>query len=458
MNVETIGWLPRAAVDVLLGLFAIGCTSKPIDGSTHFLCGSDAECPAEKACVDTHCVARPVTPDASRAPDGNPEASTCPGIDTDTDPENCGACGTVCGPTTLASSVLAFAMDATNVYWTDENAGTVMKMPLAGGTPTTLATGQSFLGEDLASNGNGFIALDASSVYWMAQGAIRKVPLEGGNVVTLASGILGKFLEVNTFVVTDTSVLYGLYACDSSDGGSCSPTETVMEVPTAGGTPTTLVPEEGISGLAPLELYVVAQNVVWRNAGTIRKVPLGGGTPETLATGLVEPRALFAHGTNVYWAEQSQCNGAGDAGCPATIKTVPVAGGNPSTLVSNVPRGLFRIVVDDTRISWVTVDLTAGPSEPVDFAITSMPLAGGTPVTVATRQTQMGAVAFDAENAYWITRGKRCLRQSRSSSRLWSQRPRRTSCCIRTCSPTPRACTGNSSRSLRREHSRCVRS
>ena len=79
-------------------------------------------------------------------------------------------------PTTLASGLPApwgIAVDATSIYWVNSGDGTVMKMPLAGGTAITLASGQA---------ASAAIAVDATSVYWTNGGGtvMRLGTCQGG--------------------------------------------------------------------------------------------------------------------------------------------------------------------------------------------------------------------------------------------------------------------------------------
>ena len=118
------------------------------------------------------------------------------------------------------------AVDATNVYWTNDVAnGTVMKVALDGtGVPVVLASAQ---------NMPYAVAVDATNLYWTTSGSptdpgwpdgtVMKMPLAGGEAVALASNQPGPF----NLVVDATNVYWTNY----DNGG---PNGALMTVPLAG--------------------------------------------------------------------------------------------------------------------------------------------------------------------------------------------------------------------------------
>ena len=257
-------------------------------------------------------------------------------------------------PTVLAvdRSVEGLAVDASSVYWTN-GYGTIRKVGLAGGTPTTIASGQ---------DGATKIAVDATNVYWNDQ-----LPLRGPR--------------------------------DHTFHESPSP-GAVMKMPIAGGNPTTLA-----SNVSPFEIAVDAVSVYWAendspgrrlpSSAQVMKVPIAGGAPTTLASGQDAPQDLVVDGSYVYWTNIPGPCLAGSCGSSlpdtGTVMRVPVGGGTPSTIASQQP-GPSGIAVDATSVYW-----TNNPGGTVVAA----PLGGGASSTLATGQGMPSHILADATGIYW---------------------------------------------------------
>jgi hypothetical protein len=109
------------------------------------------------------------TIDRFDASDGSADSGTA---------DSSGACSLVpCAPVALATSEAdpwGIAVDGANVYWTNQRAGTVKKVPLSSGPSVTIAAAE------VQPSG---IAVDATHVYWVnytQSGAVRRATLGGG--------------------------------------------------------------------------------------------------------------------------------------------------------------------------------------------------------------------------------------------------------------------------------------
>jgi hypothetical protein len=148
-------------------------------------------------------------------------------------------------------------VSATNVYWKTLVEGlspnTVLMVPLTGGTPTTLATG------DLAA-----VVADSANLYWVPDtSAVVQEPF-GGAPIT----IVDTYQETCGLAVDATNVYWS------------TESDYLFQVPIGGGTVTTLV-----VGVPTCELVSDGTCVYFAGLEGLMKVPVGGGDVTTLAPG-----------------------------------------------------------------------------------------------------------------------------------------------------------------------------
>ena len=273
------------------------------------------------------------------------------------------------------------------VYWVDNgtcglcHGGTVNKVPIGGGTVTTLARVPG--GRWPAS-----VAVDGTYVYWVspsssgAHGTVSKVPIGGGSVTTLA-GAQGYPYSV----AVDRTHVYWVNWLSGE----------VNKVPLGGGTVTTLANE----GRPAYSIAVDSTNVYWDNdyslgGGELNKVPLGGGKVTKLVGGGSQFGSVAVDGAHVFFTHHD-----------GTVNQLPARGCCGMTVLA---RGQLStsVAVDGTHVYWTsnTYFNPGGSGSPGWIGtVYSVPIGGGSVTTLGSARGGALAVAVDGTNVYWLAGG-----------------------------------------------------
>ena len=269
-------------------------------------------------------------------------------------------------PETTATAV-DLIVDGADAYWvnTVPNSGcsptcrwAVVRVPLNGGAPVTLATSQAVIRG---------LATDATNVYWVQEGvgpvstdgndpadsAVRAVPKAGGAAVTLVNGLLngpapvlppgsipgnwfsrGGLLVVGNRLVFSTTGFFDGYR--------------ILQVATTGGVVTELQKVTGANSGFARAMTSDGVNLYWIDDSTVKSVSLAGGVAVNLASGLYQPTGVAIAAGRVIWSETVCCTVRANG----RVRSVAVGGGAALTLADLLdnPAG---VTADADAAFWV---------------------------------------------------------------------------------------------------------
>jgi hypothetical protein len=432
----TAGQAPSdASVDVSAGGNAGGGNAGAGGGAG----SSGTRCPFDNFTIlaDGGCACVPGTDKICDAPSlKGGVAPTC--IDSTTDPNNCGGCGTKCDPTVACiggkcgkaptalvaaaagCTSIHLAYDGGKIYWTDQGHGMLKSVATTGGgAPTPLATGEMAPTLLLVNGGN---------VYWIDSGndTIRTVSTGGGtpkSIVTMAPTAPATVMCDNNCMNASVPENKGIHGIAMSPDGSTlyfSAGTDVYKVPKAGGAVVNVGYSEGPRHGIPNALAVDGKYVYYPTAlnGNIELMSINTICDLAAAT-LLDPTCpfrqarsqqvvfdtIYVKGDNIYWAVDQVVR----VGSVSAKMDAGVNGGNAGIDYSS---SVFAGNVTGFALGSANAyfgEFPAGGGKPEEGYIEKAPNPpyakdmSPNAVVIARKQPMPTSFAVDGTNVYWTT-------------------------------------------------------
>jgi hypothetical protein len=131
------------------------------------------------------------------------------------------------------------------------------------------------------------------------------------------------------------------------------------------------------SGLNGFNLLVTGDSVLWYEQvdKSIVSLPKTGGSPRVLASSQYDLGALQSDRTSLYWTTNEYLT----ATEPWTIRSMPLGGGQVTDLLNITGAAISAMVVDDTRIYFLTENRGGTVPQTGPYGIQSIPKDGSGP-------------------------------------------------------------------------------